>query len=183
MRCCGVKCIWIHCRHLLTSITCLLTVVISLSSSLIHGANDANNPYFFPIPLCVNRSSTYLFISVCFTGSEEPQQGENVKFNQHMVMLFIKMCDGIFLIRLFFYYVCQQPANSQGRSPHQHFHAEWTVITRKQDEEEEAAAPSTDASIESAAESSAAHFKSCQPTEEAAAFLFTVQFWCKRLLS
>lgn len=74
------------------------------------------NPHFFPIPLCANRSSTYLFISVCFTGSEEPQQGENVKFHQHMVMFLIKMCDGIFFI--VFFAVCASSLQTHRAVPH-----------------------------------------------------------------
>lgn len=56
-----------------------------------------NNSHHFSIPLCADRSSTYLPISVCSTGSEEPQQGENVKLNQDMLLLLIETCDGIFI--------------------------------------------------------------------------------------
>lgn len=76
------------------------------------------NPRFFPIPLCANRSSTFLFISVCFTGSEEPQQGENVKFHQHMVMFLIKICDGICFIRCFFFPVCASSLQTHRAVPH-----------------------------------------------------------------
>lgn len=61
-----------------------------------------NNFHHFSIPLCADRSSTYLPISVCSTGSEEPQQGENVKLNQDMLLLLIETCDGIF----FFFNLC-----------------------------------------------------------------------------
>lgn len=59
-----------------------------------------NNFHHFSIPLCADRSSTYLPISVCSTGSEEPQQGENVKLNQDMLQLLIETCDGIFFFNL-----------------------------------------------------------------------------------
>lgn len=62
-----------------------------------------NNFHHFSIPLCADRSSTYLPISVCSTGSEEPQQGENVKLNQDMLLLLIETCDVIFF---FFTCVC-----------------------------------------------------------------------------
>lgn len=45
-----------------------------------------SNFHHFSIPLCADRSSTYLPISVCSTGSEEPQQGENVKLNRDMLL-------------------------------------------------------------------------------------------------
>ena len=44
-----------------------------------------------PFPVCVFRSSTYLFISVCYTGSaEEPQHGENTEINSQWAPTHIK---------------------------------------------------------------------------------------------
>lgn len=43
-----------------------------------HAKHKDEHPHNFPIVLFLFRSSTCLFISVCYTGSvEEPQHGEN----------------------------------------------------------------------------------------------------------
>lgn len=60
------------------------------------------HPHYSLIPLCLLRSSTSLFISVCYTGSvEEPQQGENTEISFHWAPTHIKFSFGIGSVLLF----------------------------------------------------------------------------------
>lgn len=56
------------------------SVISTLIKLLMFGMKKP--PHYLLIPLCVFRTSTYLFISVCCTGSvREPRQGENTEIN------------------------------------------------------------------------------------------------------
>ncbi len=63
--------------------------------------NKMKRPHYLLIPLCVLRSSTYLFISVCYTGSAEgPQHGETPEMSSQRAPAHIKFnfCTGSSLL-------------------------------------------------------------------------------------
>lgn len=121
---------------------CFLTMTLTNLSSpythehcaLLFHMNKMKRPHYLLIPLCVLRSSTYLFISVCYTGSVEgPHHGEtpeissqwaptHIKFNfcTGSALLVIVMYDDILIRCLLFFSPSSPP--TQGASSNINLH-------------------------------------------------------------